>query len=525
MILKVKRLSALHLLLLSTTVLSAVGIWWGLPSYVGWAPDELIPDRILKGMDQFFSNGWNDKYPPFHHYLLSLIQLPFWILQRLHVLDISNITVYTILFFLTRLLSVAMGTALIYLIYRTGREIYDRRASLFAGLITSLTIPFVYYSKTANVDIPYLFWLVWSLYFFIRIAKTKQMKYYLLFALTAALAVCTKDQAYAFYVAAPFLLVWADWREKERTQSSRSLLRLIGSKKNLLSAALAAGLFLLIHNVIFNLSGFIRHFYGILGPRRRVYELYPGSLMGRVRLLGETIGQIQECFGWPLFLVCAGGLIWFLVQKKKKPLLLPLLAFALSYYVFSIHLLLFNFARFNMPICIILSFFGGYFLSDTLAARKPILGAVKAAVILIFLYSFLYALSVDIVMLKDSRYVAERWIKANIQPHALIGVASYIQYSPRLRGFLWKEIPRSLSEFNSAPKPDYVIVDKDYARRFKNGTEPFLFFSGFDRQGERYQLVFDYKTPLPWLLLNDHFIMSQINVINPEIQIYKKVKE
>jgi len=522
---KVKNLSALHLLLLLSTVLNAVGIWWGLPSYVGWAPDELIPNHILKGMDQFFSHGWNDKYPPFHHYLLSLIQLPFWILHRLHVLDLSNITIYTILFFLTRLLSVAMGTALIYLIYRTGREIYDRRAALFAGLITSLTVPFVYYSKTANVDIPYLFWLVWSLYFFIRISKTRQMKYYLLFALTATLAVCTKDQAYAFYVAAPFLLVWADWREQRRTHSSRSLLRVIGSKKYLYSAALAAGLFFFIHNVIFNLSGFIRHFGGILGDLRRVYELDPGSLMGRVRLIGETIGQIQECFGWPLFLICVGGLIWSLVQKKRKPMLFTLLAFALSYYIFYINLVLLNFARFNMPICIVLSFFGGYFLSDTLKARKPLLVAIQAAVILIFLYSFFYASSIDVAMLRDSRYATERWIKANIQPNALIGVACYVQYSPRLRGFLWKEIPRSLAEFNSSPKPDYLIVNREYAQRFKEGTKPFLFFSDFYRQKERYQLVFDYKTPLPWLLLNDHFIMTQINVINPEIQVYKKVKD
>jgi uncharacterized membrane protein len=119
----------------------------------------------------------------------------------------------------------------------------------------------------------------------------------------------------------------------------------------------------------------------------------------------------------------AFGLLWFLVQKKKNPVLLSLLVFALSYYVFFINLILFNFARFNMPICIILSFFGGYFLSNTLAAGKPILGAVKLTIILIFLYSLLYASSIDIAMLKDSRYAAERWMKANIQPNDLVGFA------------------------------------------------------------------------------------------------------
>jgi 4-amino-4-deoxy-L-arabinose transferase-like glycosyltransferase len=521
--LKAKNVSALHLILLLSAVLSLVGIWWGLPNFTGWAPDELIPSRVIRGMSQFFSHGWQDKYPPFHYYLISLLYLPFWILHRLQILDWSRLNVYTVLFYLARLLSAAMGTGIVYLVYRCGREIYERRASLFAALIASLLVPFVYYSKTANLDVPCMFWVLWSLYFFIRILKAHRTKDCLLFALTAALAVCTKDLAYGFYVFAPFLVVWSDWRDRRQTPASVPFLRLIGSRKYLSAAALAAGVFLLIHNVIFNWSGFLTHFRRITGPGRKLYAHYPGSLAGRLELLGETVKQIQGCLGWPLFLICVGGLVWFLAQKKKDYLLLSLLGLASSYYLFYINIILYNFARFNLPICVILAFYGGRLLSDGLTARWRLLPARRLAVAFIFLYSFFYASSVDILMVKDSRYAAERWMKANVPPQALIGVAAPVEYSPRLRGFKWEETPRSLPVFNGSPKPDYIVVDRDYARRFKPGTKPFLFFSGFHNQKERYKLVYDYKTRLPWLFLSQRFIIKQINLINPQIQIYKKV--
>jgi 4-amino-4-deoxy-L-arabinose transferase-like glycosyltransferase len=523
MIPKAKNVSALHLILVLSAVLSLVGLWWGLPNFTGWAPDEIIPSRVIRGMNQFFSNGWQDKYPPFHYYLISLLYLPFWILQRLQILDWSRLNVYTVLFYLTRLLSAAMGIGIVYLVYRCGKEIYDRRASLFAALITSLLVPFVYYSKTANLDIPYMFWVLWSLYFFIRSLKAHRTKDCLLFALTATLAVCTKDQAYALYVFAPLLVVWSDWRDRRQTSAAVPFFRLAGSRKYLSAASLAAGVFLLVHNVIFNWSGFLTHLRRITGPVRTIYAHYPGSLAGRIGLLGETIKQIQGCLGWPLFLICVGGLVWSLAQKKKDYLLLSLLALAGSYYLFYINIILFNFARFNMPICIVLAFYGGRLLSGALTARRRFLPARRLAVALIFLYSFIYASSVDILMVKDSRYAAESWMKSNIPPQASIGVAAPVEYSPRLRGFKWEETPRSLPVFNGLPKPDYLVVDRDYARRFKSGTKPFLFFSGFHNQKERYRLVYDYKTPLSWLFLKQRFVMQQINLINPEIQIYKKV--
>ena len=58
-------------------VINTLGIWWGLPSWEGWAPDELIPKDVLLGLSTLFSGDWYDTYPPFHFYLLSSFLVSF----------------------------------------------------------------------------------------------------------------------------------------------------------------------------------------------------------------------------------------------------------------------------------------------------------------------------------------------------------------------------------------------------------------------------------------------------------------
>ena len=40
--------TTLPLLLLLSLVVNLVPVWWGLPAYPTWAPDELTPDNVLE---------------------------------------------------------------------------------------------------------------------------------------------------------------------------------------------------------------------------------------------------------------------------------------------------------------------------------------------------------------------------------------------------------------------------------------------------------------------------------------------
>jgi len=518
------RFSAIHAVLLLSLCLSLIGIWWGLPSYRGWAPDEILPSRVLEGMDQWFSNNWADKYPPLQYYLLSLLYLPFVLLQKLKVLDLSQISIYTALFSMGRLLSAAMATATVYLVYRCGLEIYDKRSSLFAALITALIVPFVYYSKTVNLDVPFIFWFVWSVFFFFRILKTHAAKSYGLFALTAACSICTKDQAYALYILPPLVILLSRWLEQKKAGRSRAFVSALFNRNNLYALALAVSAFLIIHNLLFNAQGFLNHFRMITGPLSQDYKIYENTLSGHLRLLWATLRQIQFCHGWPLLVVCGFGLIASVLRTKKNLLLLASTAFAFSYYLFYINIILYNYDRFNIPICIVLAFFGGKALSGAMGTAQKFAAGKRAGLFLIFGFSFLYAASVDVMMVKDSRYHIERWMRKNIPSNAVVGVASPLEYVPRLEKFKWFALRPSPGSSQEMRKADFILFNVDYSQSFAENTPGHLFFTQLDRGRGGYALAFHYQTALNWLFLKTDRVLTNIRAINPEIKIFRRIE-
>ncbi len=519
-----RRLSQVHAVLALSVVLFTAGIWWGLPSYRGWAPDEIFPYRVLDGMELLFSNGWYDVYPPFHYYILAILYAPFYLLQKLRLIDLGMLSWYTVLFYIARLVSVVMATATVYLIYKCGREIFDDRASRFAALVSIFAVPYVYYAKLANLDSPYIFWFVLSLFFYLRILKTHRSKYYYLFTVAAVLAVCTKDQAYGLYVLSPMAVLISDWQYKREAGQKITIFKAILDKRYFFLILLGAGLFILLHNIIFNAQGFWEHIKFIVGPASKNYQLYPATLAGQAGLLGQTLSHIRFSFGWPLLLACVAGLLLAASRPKKNRLLLSLLIFVVSYYVFYTAVILFNYDRFNMPINIILSLFGGYALSTAWErARKfPLPRAIFAG--LLFAYSFFYAASVDVLMIADGRYSVERWMKANIPKDAQIGVASPSEYCPRLEGYLWSHLQLFLPAFKEkSPRPNYVIFMTALSERYPDDTFEHRFFAAFMEGKITYRRVLKHQTNLSWLPLKTKGAVTNLSTINPEIQIYQDI--
>jgi hypothetical protein len=517
------KLSPVHAVLAVSVVLFVAGIWWGLPSFRGWAADEVTPSRVLVGMQRLFSNGWHDVYPPFHFYVLAVLYAPFYLLHKLRLIDLRLLSWSTVLFYIARLVSVAMATATVYLVYRCGREIYDDRSSLLAAAISVFVVPYAYYAKLANVDVPYLFWFMLSLFFFLRILKTHRPGFYWLFTAAAVLAVCTKDQAYGLYVLAPLAVLVSDWRFKKEAGRRISVFRAILEKRYLFLVLGGAGLFIILHNIVFNARGFAAHVRLIVGPASKGYQLYPNSLAGQLGVLGQTLRHIRFSFGWPLLLVCAAGVALAALQPKKNARLLALLVFAVSYYVFYIAVILYDYDRFNLPICLILSFFGGRALSIAWERARKFPAPRAATAGLLLAYSFFYAAAVDILMIADGRYSVERWMKANIPQDVRLGVASPPEYCPRLDDFHWSRLTLSLPVFEKlSPKPDYVLFMTAVSRRYAEDSQEHRFFAAFADGKTQYRRVAKHQTNLAWLPLKTKGVVTNIITVNPEIQIYKR---
>ncbi|MDP2915407.1 MAG: glycosyltransferase family 39 protein [Candidatus Aminicenantes bacterium] len=513
-------------ILLISLFLNGLGLWWGLPSYDGWAVDEIVPARVQNGIANGFSRGWNDSYPPLHYYLLTLSYSPIFLFQQFHPLTEDDLN--TALFYMGRILSALMGAGIVLLVYLCGREIYDELSALIAGGLTMGIAPFVYYAKTANVDVPYVFWVICSLFFYIRILKNHRLRDYLWFAATATLAVCTKDQAYGFYVLAPLPILWSRYAFEKRRNDAASWIATLINRKNLAALGAGALVFILTQNLLFNWDGFIAHFKFIAGPAQ-IYSNYTHTVAGHASMTWQSVKHLLFSFGWPSFLLCCAGLGYALLQQKKNYLLLALLIPVISYDIFFINVILHDFDRYFLAICIIFTFFGGKFGADILRSRH--IGRLVGLALLSVtgVYSVWYALSVDLAMVNDSRYHVEAWIKENLPPQASIALADDRVFLPR--DYLWDcqncFYPSRMISMEKLKRlnPDYLVINADLQTRMNSE-----FYGELRRESSPYARILGYRWRSKYLLLDrddiykngKRMIVTNLDKINPQIEIFQR---
>jgi len=252
---------ALGLVLAVALVLGAWGLRWGLPSEFGWAADEVLPADVDTAVGQRFAHGWHTKYPPLHFALLAAASAPVRVAGR--ALGWEAARVHDARMTAGRVLSLALSLGVLLLVARGGRELGDAVAGVLAAALLASSVPFAYYAKMANLDVPYLFWFALSLLFFLRALRRGQPRDFGLFALAAAAAVATKDQAFALYVLTVPFLVWEIVRRRRQEAASA------GSDRRL--ALLLAGgalAFAVLGGPLFNPAGWLAHLRLIAGPAR-----------------------------------------------------------------------------------------------------------------------------------------------------------------------------------------------------------------------------------------------------------------
>lgn len=544
---KIKSRSVIYIILLFSFVIYFLGIWWGLPSLQDWAVDAIDPNDVMTGLEQGFSNGWGSRYPPFHYYILVVLYSYFFLLNHLNLIDIKDsLLLYTILIFMGRLLSVVMGTLTVFFVYLSAKQIFKKNDStilsaIFSALITALICPSIYYAKTLNLEIPYVFWFSVSLLFYIKALKYHRFIDYLLFFVITIISICTKDQAYGLYIlTVPFVIF--DYYLWEKKQSNSITLASCLVKPKIIIPFLA-GIFLfsLIYNFPFNIEGFLIHIKELDDASYNSSNFLnrpENNLEQHLNLSFHCLKDIQFSFSWPIFIICFLGLIAAIFNWKKNHLLICVLIPGISYYLFFLNFILYSRDRFLIPICIILSFFGGKFIADILNyLHEPRIKKVAiAAITVVFVYTFCYSFSVNILMLQDSRYYAENWMKNNFIKNANIAVVGSQVYQPRfeavkassVKSISAKELPAVLATETF----DYILVSSSYnIDRFPPETEEYQGFRELAAEKSRYRLVFQHKSEPKWNFIelqkfsyaefyDPRFKTSNLNKINPEIKIF-----
>ena len=136
-------------------------------------------------------------YPSLWFYLLAALYwaaTPVWaLLHHADFLRASSLVLHQGAYFLLgRLLSVAFGTASVYLVYRLGRDAYSRPVGLLAAVFLAVEPLHVKYSHIAVTDVPATAFSLLALVLLLRAAQGGGRRWLAAGAVAAGLATSTK---------------------------------------------------------------------------------------------------------------------------------------------------------------------------------------------------------------------------------------------------------------------------------------------------------------------------------------------
>jgi hypothetical protein len=482
--LKLARLPAdwfLAVILLVALFLNLVGLSWGLPNLESWMADDISPWLPLRvGKTYFF--GWH-KYPFLHSWISLFSYSPY--LLYLLVSGGLDLSCYpriseacfsnayhqlSMLMLISRGLSVLMGLGVVYGVYCLALRLHgERMAARFAALLAACSFGLVLYSHMGNLDVPHCFWFVVSLYFFVGVLQRGVLFDYVAFGLSAGCAIGTKEGIIGAYVLTCAAIYAAHLRRELRSRGSADARSWLAASLDRRLLALVGSLLLVYAVAInpLNWQGFLEHWKLWLPSQPRMAGFQSQFFEGYLDLFRRVALDLEYAMGWPALALCIAGLFY---ASWSRPWSAVLLVPALSYVAFSIVPAKYAPLRFILPLVPILAVFGGAMAARLL--RVPAAARIITVPLLAFVFghAFLHTLNGDLMLVNDSRYLAEDWLRENVETEAQIGTYSTAQYLPRL-AWLGHRVERiSEDEIGESAlrerSPDYLVLSSLYYPRF-----------------------------------------------------------
>ena len=355
-------------IVLAFAVSELVTFGWDLPGSHGWDNDGVAPRDLFGGLAHNLTPGATHRYPLLHYLLLAIPSLPVLLVAvlagpltaeaiRERVLAVPTMTAISLL---AKLVATLMACVAVLVLARIVRRSFGPCAGRWAAVFAATNLTFAFYGRVSNLDVPYLTWTLCALDALFDVLEQGGGRGALRCAVFAALAVATKDQAYAsFVLVLPGYLLLVPWLERSRFSAgyARTLAHAAGA--GALAYALASG-------ALFNPSGFLRRLDELRGPSSQAWRAYAKDASGLAANLEDAWSAAQHAF-WPLPVLAfvLGGVVVALVARPGKGVLerraartLPLVA-GLSSFVFFTLAVARAEHRFLLPLGFLLSAYGG----------------------------------------------------------------------------------------------------------------------------------------------------------------------
>jgi 4-amino-4-deoxy-L-arabinose transferase-like glycosyltransferase len=446
---------ALAAALVVAAIVRLIGIRFGLPHPL-CRPDETSIGSIATSFYQGDLNPHFFNYPPLFMFVVALCVLLWlrtgWVLGYFKNTNEMNALISTTsVHQIARFVSAAAGVGSVWLVFRIGRQLFDRLTSLVAATFLALAFLHVRDSHFGVTDVAATGMALMAFLFVVRFDETRAWGHLVAAGVAAGLAAATKYNT--ALIAGPALLaIFAGGQP-------RSMSRLLGQFFVFTSTMALAFLAAAPYSVIE---------WGQFIAALRLESTHLATGHGRIVGRGWYVHlstTLRYGLGAPLLLAGIVGMFWLVRRKPRVGALVAV--FPVSYY-----LLLGSgytvFARYMLPVvpfmCLTAAYAviqAGRWLSGYLdrPGYTPAIVTAIAAIMLIPTTRSVVAFD-RLLSRTDNRLVAAQWIEQHFRNGATLG-----QFGPEgARVFVAAGDPRRSSLYVNAPvrsdgpRPDAVIL-------------------------------------------------------------------
>ncbi len=222
------------------------------------------------------------------------------------------------------------------------------------------------------------------------------------------------------------------------------------------------------------------------------------------------------------------GLALSLATPKSRGVTVWLLVPSLSYYLTFLRPFGYVYDRYLLGVCLTLALFGGR-LAATLVSRPGRYIVIRQAIVaLAFVYALLAAASIDWMMMVDTRYAAEQWLRDRRPPVNRIGWFGVAVYMPRFHGLPAAHLRLARNGFLD-DRPEYLVLNTEVLARPYQRDQTQTLVQQLPYLG--YREVWRMRRPLPWwaVLRYDSLFsngededFTNLDNINPEMVIMRR---
>jgi hypothetical protein len=297
----------------------------------------------------------------------------------------------------------------------------------------------------------------------LKLVREPTFHWFAAFGAVVGVSIAAKDQAYGYYVAAPFALVAIVLRDRA-TRGARGWAGALIDPRLLAVAVATLTAMALGHALPWQWERFVSRIAVMTGPASAPFRMFDPTVRGHVGLLTTTMKSFVWAAGVPLTVAALAGLVQ-LARTGRTHLLLGMLTPVASYYLTFLVVILYVYDRFLIGWLPLAAMSGGISLAGLRDLRVPHAAFGRVATAVFVAAGILNAAAINVVFFRDPRHDAWAWMQKNIPCGSSVGVTYNSSYVPPLDCFdVWLLNSSIVATMERAPR--FLVLNEAYSRRF-----------------------------------------------------------